>query len=147
MKKQNGFTLIELVVVIVILGILAAVAAPKFIDLTSDARISTLKGVEGSIKSGNSIMFSKSLIDGTQNQASATVDGVDAVFGEAAATKAALTDLLDGASDRNWTITLQSTGVVHVSHANADMENCYVEYTQATDANTRATTTVKDSGC
>ena len=47
MKRQSAFTLIELVVVIVILGILALTAAPKFMELQSDARISALKGLEG----------------------------------------------------------------------------------------------------
>lgn len=51
MKKSSGFTLIELVVVIVILGILAATAAPKFMDLQKDARISALNGLMGALKS------------------------------------------------------------------------------------------------
>tara|TARA_B110000438_G_scaffold30500_1_gene29850 strand:- start:1486 stop:2001 length:516 start_codon:yes stop_codon:yes gene_type:complete len=63
-SKQKGFTLIELVVVIVILGILAATAAPKFIDLTSDARESVMKGVQGSINSAVSIVHAKALVEG-----------------------------------------------------------------------------------
>lgn len=50
MKHQAGFTLIELVVVIVILGILAIAAAPKFLNMQGDARESALKGLEAAIK-------------------------------------------------------------------------------------------------
>ncbi len=146
MKKQNGFTLIELVVVIVILGILAAVAAPKFIDLTSDARISTLKGVEGSIKSGNSLLFSKSLVSGTQTQASATVEGIDTVYGDAAATVAAIQALLDGSAEWTYSDANSDGKIVRISHADA-LTNCYVQYAVAADENTRATTTVVTEGC
>lgn len=64
LHTSKGFTLIELVVVIVILGILAATAAPKFIDLTGDAKASVMKGVEASIESAVSMVHAKAIIAG-----------------------------------------------------------------------------------
>jgi MSHA pilin protein MshA len=68
-NKHKGFTLIELVVVIVILGILASVAAPKFINLSSDARISILETLYASIKSAGDQTLLKARIVGADNNA------------------------------------------------------------------------------
>jgi MSHA pilin protein MshA len=57
MKKQAGFTLIELVIVIVILGILAVVAIPKFINLSSDAQVAATNGVAGALASANATNY------------------------------------------------------------------------------------------
>ncbi len=62
--KQSGFTLIELVIVIVILGILAAVAAPRFMNVQNDAKISATKATLGSIRTGIAIAHGKILATG-----------------------------------------------------------------------------------
>ena len=70
MRRNNGgFTLIELIVVIVILGILAVTAAPKFIDLQSDARLATLNGMKAAINSAVSLTYGKSLVKGVEKNA------------------------------------------------------------------------------
>lgn len=58
-KPQTGFTLIELVMVIVILGIMSATALPKFVNLGKDARTMSMKAVEGSMRTANGNIYSK----------------------------------------------------------------------------------------
>ncbi|NNG11614.1 MAG: type II secretion system protein [Halobacteria archaeon] len=55
MSKQRGFTLIELVIVIAVLGILAAIAVPKFVALQDDALVAAKKGMSGAVKSAHAV--------------------------------------------------------------------------------------------
>jgi MSHA pilin protein MshA len=64
-SKSRGFTLIELVVVITILGILAAFAIPKFVALDSQARAATINGLAGSVKSAASLARGLSMATGS----------------------------------------------------------------------------------
>ena len=121
--KQEGFTLIELIVVIVILGILAVTAAPKFIDLQGDARASALQGLAGAMKGAATLVHGKALVAnkvsssgdqfvciGSTSQSSCNENSKDAVrvkCGFPDATKDGILRALDGTfsedGNSDWT--------------------------------------------
>lgn len=64
-RDQRGFTLIEIVMVIVLLGVLAAIAIPKYVDLKKDAQNATADGIVASVSSAAAIGYAKKAIGGT----------------------------------------------------------------------------------
>lgn len=82
MKKEHGFTLIELIIVIVILGILAVTAAPRFFDFSKDARISTLGGLKAALQGAAQIEYAKKAINGEElTYPAPTIAGIAAAVG------------------------------------------------------------------
>lgn len=174
MNKQNGFTLIELVVVIIILGILAVTAAPKFINLQSDARASTLQGVKGAIQGANGLVFAKSALAGAEKRAKGywTGDATDADdvkggvdigtdtkvkanFGYLQATQVELKNAMDADFDGDWLVVVNTVGTAVISQKDAPattgsgntLKGCSLTYVEATDASTIPTYTILSNGC
>ena len=144
--KQQGFTLIELIIVIIILGILSATAAPKFINLKGDALKSTLDGFQGALKGANTLVISKAALAGEDRIADATAwaanaantTGVDIGTGTPIKTEygylPASSSALAAAMDINlsqWTITA-ATGQLTISPAGATAATCNFVYGVAT---------------
>lgn len=106
--QQKGFTLIELIIVIVILGILAVTAAPRFINLSSDATASTLQGVKAALQSGGQLVYAKSAIAGIQNNDNTATDSSVSVSGNTVSTHygypdaVSATDAAGNDSVNNW---------------------------------------------
>lgn len=117
MRRQSGFTLIELVIVIVVLGILAALAVPRFISLQREARIAVIDSLFNSVRSGSNLVYAKSAAVGQSDMASGSVDidgpgpggAIATVFGYPAATAAAMGLLFDNLSPRYNLVATSAT--------------------------------------
>jgi MSHA pilin protein MshA len=145
MKRSAGFTLIELVIVIIILGILAVTAAPKFLNLQGDARESTLSGVKAALESGSSLVYSKAVIQGLEGaSAAAGTDvklsttpavSIKTIYGYPIANKDELKKAAD-LNDTDWdwgsaSSTSPKTIKIFPVGVSASLPTCYVEYTEA----------------
>ena len=76
-RDERGFTLVELIVIIIILGILSVVAIPKYLDLRADAEAGVAKGVTGALRGSVAILHAKYLIAGSTYGISGVTTGVE----------------------------------------------------------------------
>ena len=126
---------------IIILGILAVTAAPKFINLQSDARVSTLQGMKGALQGANSLYYSKAAIGGKEKATEETIEGAVLNYGYIQADVDNVSDALDiTASD--WVIVEDTksvpgttAGILSFRQKDAPT-TCIFTYTEAANTTT-----------
>ena len=152
MRRQSGFTLIELVIVIVVLGILAALAVPRFISLQREARIAVVDSLFNSVRSGANIVYAKSAALGESGNATGflDIDGpgpggfVNTVFGYPDATQAAMTALFDNLSPR---YAFSNTSATTLVISTDGIATCAVTYVRPAAAGSTPIITRNITGC
>lgn len=146
MKKHSGFTLIELVIVIVILGILAAAALPRFSDLSIDARLASLNGLAGSIRSAAAIAHATQLAKNLSSNGSVSLEGVSISMNDGYPTASSINSALSDTS--GFTVTVLSGGSgVNPGTRFTLRTSCHVTYSVANGSTAAAVSTDAQTGC
>ena len=141
-KSSAGFTLIELVVVITILGILAAFAIPRFANLEVEAREAAVQGLGGSVRSAATLAHSLSLATGAAVADPVTMEGTAVAMANRYPTLASIDDALLDITG----FTYDATPGVFSKDGATTPANCSVTYAQAA-ANSSPAITVDVTDC
>jgi MSHA pilin protein MshA len=145
--KQGGFTLIELVVVITILGILAAFAVPRFASLEGQARVAATQSIAGTVRSGAALAHALWLAKGDPSAATVDMEGNTITISNGYPNAATIADTLAENPPAGFTVTVGATTTFTKTNSSGGaIANCLVTYTPAA-ANSAPGVVANTSGC
>jgi MSHA pilin protein MshA len=145
-SKQRGFTLIELVVVIIILGILAAFAVPKFMGLEGEARIAAVKSIGGSMEAADTMAHG--IWESTANPVSPlTINGVAVAFVNTYPSAASIGLLLDQSTSSGYSNPANGEYVPNGVTTAADCNATYANATVVGGQDVAPVVTLTTSNC
>lgn len=150
MTRQSGFTLIELITVIVILGILSAFALPRFAGLEANARAASLQGLAGSVRSGAALAHSVWLAVGTK-PATIAMEGanvtMDTITGYPDDINAGIRNVISDVSGYSAAAIGGGAAGYIFGMTGIATANCNVTYLLGTTAGTPPTVTIRTTAC
>ncbi|GIU42705.1 PilD processed protein [Shewanella sairae] len=156
--KQKGFTLIELVVVIIILGILAVTAAPRFMGLSTEAKTEVIGQIEASAKTANQLVYSKTQMPSLNKQIQGRITDID-INGDGEFNTRLIYGYLDNEDLEEWlelddifVSEEQGRGDLYIGYddnhdGKVSDDLCYFKYTQAAALGSTPQYSTSSDGC
>ncbi|MDO6638908.1 MULTISPECIES: prepilin-type N-terminal cleavage/methylation domain-containing protein [unclassified Shewanella] len=159
--NPNGFTLIELVVVIIILAVIAIIAAPKFINFATEARINALSQLQSSVKAANTLVYARTQMPSISTRSVPGRDDLTDIDleGDGSFNTRLINGYLDNTDIEKWIVSMDDWEIQYrgapETYIGYDLnddgevrdDNCYFLYTQASSEANPPTYQVSTSGC
>ncbi|MDR8522813.1 prepilin-type N-terminal cleavage/methylation domain-containing protein [Shewanella fidelis] len=160
-NRQKGFTLIELVVVIIIVAVLAVAAAPKFINLSSDAKSEVIEQIQASAKTANKLVYAKTQMPSLSKRPHGSRDDITDIDinGDGNYNTRLIYGYLDNEDLVEWlelddvfAVQEQGRGELYIGYDSNDNgavidDLCYFKYVQAASANSQPLYSTENTGC